>query len=86
MSKEGKRISKTMQRMKGDFELVDGNKYGTYKLPTQVDTRPENPETRKRNNITIKISVVVVVLYLKYSWTLRQLSLGIRKNLRPFNA
>jgi len=47
MSKEGKRISKTMQRMKGDFELVDGNKYGTYKLPTQVDTRPENPEPRK---------------------------------------
>ena len=33
MSKDGKRLSKTMQRMKGDFELIDGQKFGTYKLP-----------------------------------------------------
>ena len=29
-SKDGKRISKTMQRMLGDSELIKGNKYGTY--------------------------------------------------------
>ena len=33
MSKDGKRLSKTMQRMKGDFELLEGQKFGTYKLP-----------------------------------------------------
>ena len=31
-SKDGKRISKTMQRMSGDFELLKGDKFGTYRL------------------------------------------------------
>ena len=29
-SKDGRRLSKTMQRMLGDSELIKGNKYGTY--------------------------------------------------------
>ena len=36
-SKDGKRISKTMQRMEGDFELIKGQKFGTYKLPTKTE-------------------------------------------------
>ena len=36
-SKDGKRISKTMQRMEGDFELIKGQKFGTYKLPNKTE-------------------------------------------------
>jgi hypothetical protein len=28
-------ISKTMQRMKNDYELIAGIKYGTYRLPVE---------------------------------------------------
>ena len=46
-SKDGKRISKTMQRMEGDFELIKGQKYGTYKLPQQI--KQANNEDKPNN-------------------------------------
>jgi hypothetical protein len=36
-SKEANNIKKTMQRMKLDYELLQGSKYGTYKLPKDVN-------------------------------------------------
>ena len=41
-SKDGKRISKTMQRMEGDFELIKGQKFGTYKLPNKTEGKEAN--------------------------------------------
>ena len=35
-SKEASGISKTMQRMKNDYELIGGFKYGTYRLPEDI--------------------------------------------------
>jgi len=35
-SKEAAGISKTMQRMKNNFEIIAGLKYGTYRLPEDV--------------------------------------------------
>jgi len=36
-SKEANNISKTMYRMKNDYELLAGKKYGTYKLPGDIN-------------------------------------------------
>ena len=36
-TKEANNISKTMQRMKNDYELQSGAKYGTYKLPRDIN-------------------------------------------------
>ena len=36
-SKDGRRISKTMQRMANDFEIYKGGKYGTYTLKQQIN-------------------------------------------------
>jgi hypothetical protein len=35
-SKDGRRISKTMQRMANDFEIWKGKKYGTYTLKNPI--------------------------------------------------
>ena len=40
-SKDGRRMSRTMQRMADNFELIKGLKYGTYRLP---NTKDENGE------------------------------------------
>jgi RecA-family ATPase len=36
-SKDGRRLSKTMQRMANDFEIWKGQKYGTYTLKQKID-------------------------------------------------
>ena len=36
-SKDGRRISKTMQRMANDFEIYKGGKYGTYTLKQKIN-------------------------------------------------
>ena len=36
-SKDGRRMSRTMQRMADQFELDRGLKYGTYKLPKKIE-------------------------------------------------
>ena len=44
-SKEATNISKTMQRMKNNYELIAGFKYGTYRLPVEdVNSVNENSE------------------------------------------
>jgi len=43
-SKEAGGISKTMQRMKNDYELIAGFKYGTYRLPEDVKTDVEQTD------------------------------------------
>ena len=40
-SKEASGISKTMQRMKNNYELIAGFKYGTYRLPEDVKVDEE---------------------------------------------
>ena len=45
-SKEAGGISKTMQRMKNDYELIAGFKYGTYRLPVE-DINSINSEEYK---------------------------------------
>ena len=35
-SKDGKRIARTIQRMEKDFEIIKGEKYGTYKLTADI--------------------------------------------------
>ena len=35
-SKDGKRIARTIQRMEKDFEIIKGEKYGTYRLTADV--------------------------------------------------
>jgi hypothetical protein len=42
-SNEAKNISKTMQRMKSNFELIAGFTYGTYRLPEEV--KPDVDQT-----------------------------------------
>ena len=42
-SNEAKNISKTMQRMKNNFELIHGSKYGTYRIPE--DVKPDIEQT-----------------------------------------
>ena len=36
-SKDGRRLSKTMQRMANDFEIWKGQKYGTYRLKQKIN-------------------------------------------------
>jgi hypothetical protein len=36
-SKDGRRLSKTMQRMANDFEIWKGKKYGTYTLKQKIN-------------------------------------------------
>ena len=36
-SKDGRRLSKTMQRMANDFEIWKGSKYGTYTLKQKIN-------------------------------------------------
>ena len=43
-SKEASGISKTMQRMKNDYELIAGFTYGTYRLPEDVKTDVEQTD------------------------------------------
>ena len=37
-SKDGKRIARTIQRMEKDFEIIKGEKYGTYRLTADVNS------------------------------------------------
>ena len=43
-SKEASSISKTMQRMKNNYELIAGFTYGTYRLPEDVKTDVEQTD------------------------------------------
>ena len=42
-SKEASNISRTMQRMKNNFELIAGFTYGTYRIPE--DVKPDVEQT-----------------------------------------
>jgi len=44
-SKEASNISRTMQRMKNNFELIAGFTYGTYRLPEDVNSANNIEET-----------------------------------------
>ena len=55
-SKEASGISKTMQRMKNNYELIAGFKYGTYRLPEDVKVDEEQYKDSFRTNDKKKYS------------------------------
>jgi hypothetical protein len=55
-SKEASGISKTMQRMKNNYELIAGFKYGTYRLPEDVKVDEEQYKDSFRTNDKKKFS------------------------------
>jgi RecA-family ATPase len=55
-SKEASGISKTMQRMKNNYELIAGFKYGTYLLPEDVKVDEEQYKDSFRTNDKKKFS------------------------------
>jgi len=54
--KEASGISKTMQRMKNNYELIAGLKYGTYRLPENVKVDEEQYKDSFRTNDKKKFS------------------------------
>jgi len=50
-SKEAKNISKTMQRMKNNFELIQGSSYGTYRIPADVKTDVEQTDELYKDSL-----------------------------------